>query len=133
MMKRFSVIKKIVEEKKVHSQQVQLERQQRVFLEQDDFAVGDLVFLRDQIQPHCKLVQGLNRYDLIVGIELPEKRNDLQIVGNLLLKAFDEFCNRISNVSLAHEICLEIVPVMEDYKIQEKMYQRRIARRLEYD
>ena len=45
MKRRFSVIKKIVEEKKVHSQQVQLERQQRVFPEQDDFAVHDLVFL----------------------------------------------------------------------------------------
>ena len=46
MMKRiFCVIKKVVEEKKIHNHEVQLERLQRVFPERDDFAVGDLVFL----------------------------------------------------------------------------------------
>ena len=43
--RRFSIIKKIVEEKKLQTQQAQLERQERVFLDWEEFAVGDLVFL----------------------------------------------------------------------------------------
>ena len=34
-----------MEGKKLQSQQAQLERQERVFSERDEFAVGDLVFL----------------------------------------------------------------------------------------
>ena len=34
-----------MEGKRLQSQQAQLERQERVFLEHDEFAVGDLVFL----------------------------------------------------------------------------------------
>ena len=34
-----------MEGKKLQSQQAQLERQERVFSEHDEFAVGDLVFL----------------------------------------------------------------------------------------
>ena len=45
MSRRFNVIKRVVEGKKLQSQQAQLERQERVFSECDEFAVGDLVFL----------------------------------------------------------------------------------------
>ena len=45
MSRRFNVIKRVVEGKKLQSQQAQLERQERVFSEHDEFAVGDLVFL----------------------------------------------------------------------------------------
>ena len=45
MSRRFNVIKKVVEGKKLQSQQAKLERQERVFSEHDEFAVGDLVFL----------------------------------------------------------------------------------------
>ena len=45
MSRRFNVIKRVVEGKKLQSQQAQLERQERVFSERDEFAVGDLVFL----------------------------------------------------------------------------------------
>ena len=43
MLRRFNVIKRVVEGKKLQSQQAQLERQERVFSEHDEFAVGDLV------------------------------------------------------------------------------------------
>ena len=43
MSRRFIVIKRVVEGKKLQSQQAQLERQERVFSECDEF--GDLVFL----------------------------------------------------------------------------------------
>ena len=45
ILRRFNVIKRVVEGKKLQSQQAQLERQERVFSEHDEFAVGDLVFL----------------------------------------------------------------------------------------
>ena len=45
MKRRFSIIKKVFEEKKLQTQQAQLERQERVFSDQEKFAVGDLVFL----------------------------------------------------------------------------------------
>ena len=45
MTRRFNTIKIVVEEKKLQSQQAQLERQEQIFSEQDEFAVGDLVFL----------------------------------------------------------------------------------------
>ena len=45
MTRQFNTIKKVVGEKKLQSQQVQLERQERIFSEHDEFAVVDLVFL----------------------------------------------------------------------------------------
>ena len=45
MSRQFNVIKRVVEGKKLQSQQAQLERQERAFSECDEFAVGDLVFL----------------------------------------------------------------------------------------
>ena len=45
MSRRFNVIKRVVEGKKLQSQQAQLERQEKVFSERDEFAVGDLAFL----------------------------------------------------------------------------------------
>ena len=45
MSRRFSLIKRVVEGKKLQSQQAQLEKQERVFSERDEFAVDDLVFL----------------------------------------------------------------------------------------
>ena len=45
MKDRFAVVKRIVEERKLQTQQAQLERQERAFPDQNEFAVGDLVFL----------------------------------------------------------------------------------------
>ena len=39
-----------------------------------------------------KMIQGLNRYDLVMGIELPEQYNNLEKVGNLLPTSFNDFC-----------------------------------------
>ena len=80
-----------------------------------------------------KVIQGLNRYDLVIGIELPERYNNLGKVGNLLPTSFNEFCDRINNNSLAYEVCKEMIPVMEEYKYHEGEYLKRIMKRLEYD
>ena len=80
-----------------------------------------------------KVIQGLNRYDLVIGIELPERYNNLGKVGNLLPTSFNEFCDRINNNSLAYEVCIEMIPVMEEYKYHEGEYLKRIMKRLEYD
>ena len=80
-----------------------------------------------------KVIQGLNRYDLVIGIELPERYNNLGKVGNLLPTSFNEFCDQINNNSLAHEVCKEMIPVMEEYKYHEGEYLKRIMKRLEYD
>ena len=45
MKNRFSVIKQIVAEKKLQTQQAQLEKQDRIFPNRKEFAVGDLVHL----------------------------------------------------------------------------------------
>ena len=39
-----------------------------------------------------KMIQELNRYDLVIGIELPEQYNNLGKVGNLLPTSFNDFC-----------------------------------------
>ena len=79
------------------------------------------------------MIQGLNRYDLVMGIELPERYNNLGKVGNLLLTSFNDFCERINNESLAYEVCKKMIPVMEEYKYHEGEYFKRIMKRLEYD
>ena len=80
-----------------------------------------------------KLIQGLSRYDLVVGVELPENWNDLRKVGSLLPKSFRSFCERIDNITTAHEVCLEILPVLDEYVVQEQRYQEEIFQKLEYD
>ena len=55
MSKQFDVIKRVVGGKKLQSQQALLERQERVFSEHDEFAVGDLVFLYTQLYQVCNL------------------------------------------------------------------------------
>ena len=80
-----------------------------------------------------KLIQGLSRYDLVVGVELPENWNDLTKIGTLLPKSFKSFCERIDNITTAHEVCLEILPVLDEYVVQEKRYQEEIFQKLEYD
>ena len=79
------------------------------------------------------MIQGLNRYDLVIGIELPERYSNLGKVGNLLPTSFNDFCDQINNESLTYEVCKEMVPVMEEYKYHEGEYLKRIMKRLEYD
>ena len=97
--------------------------------------------LKDELRPGYgmkfsnvgKMIQGLNRYDLVIGIDLPEKFSDLRTIGDKLPDSFESFCDRIENTTLAHETCLEILPLIREYKFHEQIYQERITKRLEYD
>ena len=97
--------------------------------------------IRDELRPSYgvkydhigKIVQGLNRYNLIVGVELPERWKDLKQVGTQLPKAFGDWCGKIENDTLARQVCFQLIPLIQEYKLQERIYQEKISQRLEYD
>ena len=80
-----------------------------------------------------KLVQGLNRYDLVIGIELPERWNDLKQVGHLLPQSYSTFCEKLLNDTVTKKVCYQLLPMIESYRYHERLYQNRISQKLEYD
>ena len=83
--------------------------------------------------PIGKVYQGLNRYNLIIGHELPEKWPNLGRVGNNLPKTFQKFCDNIKNDTVAFDVCHDIIPYLKYYANLEKEYQTKIRQKLNYD
>ena len=102
---------------------------------------SDGLINRDKIRPgygmkfnHIgKLVQGLNHYNLVIGIELPERWNDLKQVGHILPASYSTFCDKLQNNTAAQRVCYQLLPMIESYRIQERLYLEKISQKLEYD
>ena len=76
-----------------------------------------------------QLLQGLNKYHLLVGVEMPKfnfTQNSYQLEQHLNSGQF-------INMTILHNVYYSLVPLCINYKTKEQQYQREINQILESD
>ena len=74
-----------------------------------------------------QLHHGLNKYHLLVGVEMPnstftQSSDQLELHLN---------CGQFINMTILHNVCYSLVPLCINYRTKEQQYQRKINQILE--